>query len=111
MKLRTGGQALIKKETKKTGNDARTISSEEKTITLEPFTTEAVHAQVAGEMRLTLSENYHSVSVGVYISIPTAPTAEAVQEGTEWCFEKVTEFLNKEAQGARKALKQLAGRE
>jgi hypothetical protein len=111
MKLATSGQALIKREAKKTGHNAHVISSEEKTIPLEPFTTDEVHAQVAGDMKITMSENYHSVSVGVYISIPVDPTPLAVQDGLTWCFMKAEEFLNKEAAGARKALRQLAGRE
>jgi hypothetical protein len=118
MKLATAGQAHIKHELKKTGRDAHVITEPvgdfkpgERTISVGPFTTDDVHARVCGGMRITMSENYYSVSVDVQVNIPVPPTPEGVQEGLDWCFAKASECLNNEAKGARKALKALARHE
>lgn len=117
MKFQTTGQAIIKHELRKTGRDAQLIESagglrsEERTVSIGPFTVESVHAEVGHDMRVTLSENYHSVSVGVTVRIPVDPNEEAVNNGLQWCAEKVNAFLADEMKGARRALRVLARRE
>jgi hypothetical protein len=109
MKVQVPGRALITTELKKTGRDKRVIETKEKTIMIGPFTTDEVHAKVGGDIRLTMSENYHSVSVGVNVQIPVAPDDAEVDKGLHYCFDKVHQFINAEVKGARAALRKVAG--
>src|SRR5688572_21080585 len=103
------GTMLVKHELKETGNNKHTIESKEDTISLGPMTVSEVHAQVGSDYRVTLTENYHSATVGVSISIPVEANPTSVKNGLDWCAEQATLFLGKELANARRALREIAG--
>ena len=110
MKLNRSGQVITKREIKKTGRGAAAIpkvgkyESGEETIVVGPFCVDPVHAEVGGDLAVTLSQNYHSVRVGISVRIPVAPSAAAVKEGLDWCSQTANDYMEHELQGARRAL-------
>jgi hypothetical protein len=110
MKVKTAGRVITTRQLKKTGRDAHDIAeaggikSEETSAALGPFTVSNHPAEVGGDVRVTLSQSYHSVSVGVSIRIPVDPEPTAVQRGLDYCFKSAHEYLNEEMKDARQAL-------
>lgn len=102
------GVVTTEKVLEKKGIGAEVIERQEDTVAIGPFSVEAVHAEVEANVRILLSENYHSVTVGVSVRIPVDPTHEAVQKGMDYCFDTANSFLEKETRGAREVLRQVA---
>lgn len=102
------GLITTSKQLDKKGIGAQRLEDTENTITIGPFSVAPVHAEVEANVKILLSENYHSVSVGVSVKIPVDATHEAVQKGLDYCFATANEFLEQETKGAREVLRQVA---
>lgn len=115
MKLKTSGLVITKREIRKTGKGKAVLDSapsglrtEEHTDAIGPFSVSPSAARVSGEVRVTLSENYHSVNIGITVQIPTEPNEKAVQAGLDYCFDTAHNYMNEELKQARTALTSLA---
>lgn len=113
MKIKTAGRVTTTRVIKKAGRDARTIpeaggvKTEDTDTPLGPFTTSDHPAMVGADVKVTLSQSYHSVVTGILVQIPVDPNEKAVTAGLDYCFKTAHEYLNEEMQGARQALNAL----
>lgn len=103
-----------KTELKRTGNDptpiesAGAVRSGETTSDLGPFSVNEVHAEAACGVKLTLSQNYHSATLEVYVKIPCEATPEGVRAGYNWCKETVYTAIDADMADVRDALTKIA---
>lgn len=71
-----------------------------------PVEVESNHpATVEGEIRMLLNENYHSVTIGVRVSVPTEPNDAAIRAGLDYCYSVCESVLNEQIPNGKKALK------
>jgi hypothetical protein len=116
MNLLVPGQAIVQRKFKSHGVNGQEldemggIKAMEKTVELGPFTLDEVHAEVGTDTRLTISQNYHTVSLGVSIRIPVPANDKAVKKGLGYCRDMANDFLNREMKGARQLLRDMAGK-
>jgi hypothetical protein len=116
VKLLKNGSAMLKREAKSHGRDGQDFDelggkpTGERTVELGPFSVERVHADVGTETRVTISENYHTIAIGAFVTIPVDPNDAAVKNGLMYCRDIANKFVNHEMKGARQLLQEMAGK-
>jgi hypothetical protein len=116
VKLVKNGSAMLKREGKSHGRNGREFDelggkpTGERTVELGPFSVEDVHAEVGTETRVTISANYHTISLGAFVTIPVDANDEAVKKGLVYCRDVANKFVNHEMRGARQLLREMAGK-
>lgn len=101
--MKLTGQVSSKRVTKDNVAKKET-SRKEVTNVIGPYTLNEVHAKVGTEVGATLTHNYQSASIKVFVTIPVEPNDKAVKAGLDYCFDLANQRLSEEVEGAREAL-------
>lgn len=102
------GQLITRVDVKENTGDKRTLIHEEKTTILKPFTNAPVHADVGATLRVTVSENYQSITVGCSVTIPTDPDEDAAQRAFTWAHDFCDRNLSEKLKDVRRVLRKMS---
>lgn len=99
------GQVTTEKTVKTTGREKIVLEDRKENTVVGPFCVDSSHAEVEANVKVTISENYQSVTLGASVRIPVPPNEKGVKDGLDWAFATAQQFLDRESAGAKEALK------